>query len=99
MGITKQSFGKSMDNQEVFLYSITNKNQMTITVTDFGATLVQILVPDKDGNKIDVALGYDTKMLRDIIKIRDISEQPLEETETVLKTQHFLSMEKSILLQ
>ena len=55
MGITKQSFGKSMDNQEVFLYSITNKNQMTITVTDFGATLVQILVPDKDGNKIDVA--------------------------------------------
>ena len=60
MGITKQSFGKSMDNQEVFLYSITNKNQMTITVTDFGATLVQILVPDKDGNKIDVALGYDT---------------------------------------
>ena len=35
MGITKQSFGKSMDNQEVFLYSITNKNQMTITVTDW----------------------------------------------------------------
>ena len=60
MGITKQSFGKSMDNQEVFLYGITNKNQMTITVTDFGATLVQILVPNKDGNKIDVALGYDT---------------------------------------
>ena len=33
---------------------------MTITVTDFGATLVQILVQDKDGNKIDFALGYDT---------------------------------------
>ncbi len=60
MGITKQSFGKSMDNQEVFLYGITNKNQMTITVTDFGATLVQVFVPDKNGNKIDVVLGYDT---------------------------------------
>ena len=36
---------------------ITNKNQMTITVTDFGATLVQIFVPDKNGDKIDIALG------------------------------------------
>lgn len=52
MGITKQSFGKSMDNQEVFLYSITNKNQMTITVTDFGATLVQILVRIKTEIKL-----------------------------------------------
>ena len=86
-----------MDNQEVFLYSITNKNQMTITVTDFGATLVQILVPDKDGNKIDVALGYDT--VEGYYKNPGHFEQPLEETETVLKTQYFLSMEKSILLQ
>ena len=60
MSITKQSFGKSMDNQEVFLYSITNKNQVIITVTDFGATLVQILVPDKNGKTLDVALGYDS---------------------------------------
>ena len=53
MGISrKQSFGKSMDNQEVFLYGITNKNQMTITVTDFGATFVQILYRIKMGIKL-----------------------------------------------
>ena len=32
---------------------------MTIAVSDFGATLVKILVPDKNGKLRDVALGYD----------------------------------------
>lgn len=60
MGIIKQPFGKSMDNRDVFLYEITNKKQMTITVSDFGATLVHILVPDKNGVRRDIALGYDS---------------------------------------
>ena len=29
MGITKRSFGKSQDGQDVFLYEITNINQLT----------------------------------------------------------------------
>lgn len=60
MGILKQSFGKSTDNRAVFLYEITNGSQMSIAVTDFGAALVKIVVPDKNGNQVDVALGYDT---------------------------------------
>ena len=60
MGILKQSFGKSTDNRAVFLYEITNGSQMSIAVTDFGAALVKIVVPDKNGNPVDVALGYDT---------------------------------------
>ena len=48
MGIQKQLFGKSPDNREVFLYEITNENHMTIAVSDFGATLVKVLVPDRD---------------------------------------------------
>ena len=47
MGIQKQLFGKSPDNREVFLYEITNENHMTIAVSDFGATLVKVLVPDR----------------------------------------------------
>lgn len=60
MGITKRAFGKSMEGREVFLYEITNKNQVTLTVSDFGATWVHMLVPDKTGGKRDVVLGYDS---------------------------------------
>ena len=60
MGITKRSFGKSQDGQDVFLYEITNKNQLTLTVSDFGATWVHMLVPDREGNRRDVVLGYDS---------------------------------------
>ena len=50
MGITKRAFGKSQEGRDVFLYEITNKNQVTLTVSDFGATWVHMLVPDRGGN-------------------------------------------------
>lgn len=45
---------------EASLYRINNQNGCEIAVTDFGATLVQLIVPDKDGRKRDVVLGYDS---------------------------------------
>lgn len=36
-----------------------NKKGMQVVVTDFGANIVSILVPDKNGNVKDVVLGYD----------------------------------------
>ena len=30
-----------------------------IEISDFGATLLGVFVPDKDGNIVDVVLGYD----------------------------------------
>ncbi len=42
------------------MYTFENKNGMVMEVTDFGATLYSLIVPDKDGNPIDVALGYDS---------------------------------------
>lgn len=50
----KRSFGKAT------LYSFENKNGMVMEVSDFGATLYALLVPDKRGNLVDVVLGYDT---------------------------------------
>ena len=32
---------------------------MQISVSDFGATLTSVLVPDKDNNPVEVTLGYD----------------------------------------
>lgn len=53
-------FGKTEDGREFNLYSFTNKNNVTMTVTELGATLVSVLVPDREGVLRDVVLGYRT---------------------------------------
>ena len=60
MSITKSSFGKTKDGREATLYTLENKNGMKVTVSDFGAVIVNIIVPDRNGNFEDVALGYDS---------------------------------------
>lgn len=56
----KKVFGTLKDGTEVFLYSFTNHSRMTMEVTELGAALVNLLVPDRDGTLRDVVLGYDT---------------------------------------
>jgi len=41
------------------LYTLENKNGMQVQVMNFGAIIVKILVPDKNGVVADVTLGYD----------------------------------------
>jgi aldose 1-epimerase len=55
----KQSFGKTEDGQQIDLYTLANKNGMKVTISNFGASVVSIIVPDKDGKIADVVLGYD----------------------------------------
>lgn len=55
----KRSFGKTKDGKEVFLFSMENKNGVKAEVTNFGAILVNLFVPDKNGNVEDVVLGFD----------------------------------------
>ena len=52
-------FGATVKGDETKLYTLTNKNGMEIAVSDYGATLVQVIVPDKEGKPCDVVLGYD----------------------------------------
>ena len=46
-------------NSHASLFTLTNKNGMKVVLTDIGADIVKIIVPDKNGNPVDVALGYD----------------------------------------
>ena len=55
----KRSFGKTKDDREVFLFSMENKNGVKAEVTNFGAILVNLFVPDRKGNVEDVVLGFD----------------------------------------
>ena len=54
----KRSFGTTPSGEAATLYTISN-GHITATVTDFGATLVNLLVPDANGNIADVVLGCD----------------------------------------
>jgi aldose 1-epimerase len=56
----KQSFGKTEDGQQVDLYILTNKNGMEAAITNYGGTVISLMVPDRNGKRDDVVLGYDT---------------------------------------
>lgn len=58
MKITQEPFGKTKGGEEATLYTITNNNGMKVSFTDFGANIVSIIVPDRQGNFADVALGF-----------------------------------------
>ncbi|MEX2581353.1 MAG: aldose epimerase family protein [Verrucomicrobiales bacterium] len=59
-GLSESAYGKMPDGREVKLFTLTNKSGMTAQVTEYGAILASISVPDKDGNFADVVHGYDT---------------------------------------
>lgn len=59
MAVTSKNFGNAPDGTEVALYTIKNSKGFTAEVTNFGAILVNLLVPDKDGTMADVVLGFD----------------------------------------
>lgn len=50
----------TFENNKVKLFTITNSNGLIAKVTNFGAILISLFVPDKNGNLDDVVLGFDT---------------------------------------
>lgn len=59
MAVTKSLFGKSPEGKEISLYTLSNSKGMKAAVTDLGATLVRVLVPDAAGKADDLVLGFD----------------------------------------
>lgn len=56
MGV--KSFGRTKEGKEAVLITLENKNHMSASFTNYGGTLVRLLVPGKDGALTDVVLGY-----------------------------------------
>ena len=54
----KEFFGVLPSGQEASLYTISGGG-LTAAITDYGAALVRLMVPDRDGRMADVVLGYD----------------------------------------
>ncbi|QDT69431.1 Aldose 1-epimerase precursor [Planctomycetes bacterium MalM25] len=54
-----EELGRTSDGTMTHLYTLKNNAGMSITLLDYGATLVSAEVPDRDGRFADVMLGFD----------------------------------------
>ncbi|MDE3180541.1 MAG: galactose mutarotase [Acidobacteriota bacterium] len=58
-GVKETVFGRMPDGQVVHLYTLTNRNAMQAEITNYGARIVSLIVPDRHGRMADVVLGFD----------------------------------------
>lgn len=54
-----RDFGQTIDGKEVHLYALKNKKNARAELTNYGARLVSLWMPDPNGNLVDVVLGHD----------------------------------------
>lgn len=57
--IEKVPFGK-VGESDITLYKLSNPNGFSVSIMNYGATIVAIQAPDKSGTMGDVVLGYDS---------------------------------------
>ncbi|MGI9551778.1 MAG: aldose epimerase family protein [Aurantibacter sp.] len=55
--LNPSDFEKEIDGKQTKFYTLTNVNDVEITLTNFGQRLISLYVPDKNGNFEDVVLG------------------------------------------
>lgn len=60
MGIESKPFGKTASGDTVTLYTLTNSSGNTVKMIDYGAIIVSIDVPDREGKKANVNAGFDS---------------------------------------
>lgn len=56
--VTKLPFGMGVDGEAASLYKIENADGTYAAITDYGATITEIVVPDKNGKLTNVVMGH-----------------------------------------
>jgi aldose 1-epimerase len=56
--VTKKSFGKTTDGQNVDLFTLRNRNGMEARITNYGGIVVSLTAPDRNHKFADVVLGF-----------------------------------------
>jgi len=59
MGVITEQFGKTELGKSIKLYTIENKNGAKVSLTNIGACLVNLIIPDDKGNFEDIVLGFE----------------------------------------
>jgi aldose 1-epimerase len=60
MEIKRTAFGQLETGEEVSLFTLNNDNSMEIALTNYGAAIVSLFAPGKNGNVDDLVLGFDS---------------------------------------
>lgn len=70
-GLNPDDFNGTINGKVVRLYVLKNENGMEVCITNYGARVVSLVVPDREGVPTDVVLGYDN-----IAQYADIANTP-----------------------
>ena len=60
MNVQESPFGKTQDGVGIDLYTCTNDNGLVLKMTNYGAIVVSLEVPDRNSNLDNVTLGFPT---------------------------------------
>lgn len=59
-GLQRKDFQTEVNGQHTDLFTLSNKQGMEVCITNYGARVVSILVPDRNGKREDVVCGFST---------------------------------------
>ncbi len=59
-GLDPEQFKAEYRGDSTELFTLTNADGMEVCITNFGARVVSVMVPDRDGKYHDVVLGFDS---------------------------------------
>ncbi len=60
MDIQRQPFGNLPDGSQVELFTLTNSHGLKARIMNYGATVISLDVPDRNGQRGDIVLGHDS---------------------------------------
>src|SRR6266540_3124819 len=58
--ITREGFGTTTDGKDVDAFTLTNAKGLELRAITYGATIISLRVPDRQGRLDDIVLGYPT---------------------------------------
>ncbi len=59
LSVQSKPFGQTSDGQPVTIFELTNVNGVRARAMEYGAILVSLEVPNREGKLVDIALGFD----------------------------------------
>ncbi len=57
--VTRADWGET-DGKKVYLYTLTNGKGVEVKITNYGGTVTSWMTPDKQGNKSNIVIGFDS---------------------------------------
>jgi len=68
-GLNRKDFQTTINGKKTDLYVLKNRKGYEVAITNYGGTIVAIMVPDKEGNVANVIQGYDN--IQDAINTKE----------------------------